>query len=95
MNAFRLLGVEELSKKDIDVESFSVYGSLFQAARLESIVLEKVSGGTATVYFYQTFSMGEGEEVRQPLAAGLNKTDKGWKIASVSDGNINEKPFKQ
>ncbi|MCX7708567.1 MAG: hypothetical protein N2484_01830 [Clostridia bacterium] len=95
LNAFKLMGVAELSKKDIDVESFSAYGSFFKTAKIESVVHDKMSGNTANVYFYQVFSISEGNEVKQALVATLKKTAKGWKIAAVGDGNINEKPFKQ
>lgn len=94
LDAFKLLGATELTKKDIDIDSFAMYGSLFKAARLQGIVLEKTEADKSAIYFYQIFSMGEGQEAKQALVANLVKTQKGWKISSVKDGNANEKPFK-
>ncbi len=87
INAFKLLGADELSKKDIDVESFSVYGSIFRTVRIEKITGEKSDGGSTVIYFYQLFSMNEGDNIRQPLAALMKNTEKGWKVAELNDWN--------
>ncbi|MCX7841606.1 MAG: hypothetical protein N2489_00840 [Clostridia bacterium] len=95
LNAFKVFGLTKLSKSDIDVESFAMYGSIFKAARLESILEEKTDGSLASIYFYQAYALKDADDARQPLVAALRKTDKGWKLVALDDGNLNEKPFKQ
>lgn len=94
-NAFKLMGAEKIGKKDIDVDSFSIYGSLLKSARLESVALEDTNNGISRIYFYQVITLSEGNEARQGLVAQLENTGNGWKIISLDDGNTNEAPFLQ
>lgn len=95
LKMFKQFGIDELTKSDMDVNNMALYGSLFKTAKIESIVSEKAARSNSTIYFYLTYSMGESDQIKQPLIANLVKSDKGWKILSVSDGNENESPFKK
>lgn len=95
LTMLKQFGIDELGKKDMDLSNFTLYSSLFKAAKIENIVEEKTVGNLSTIYYFQSLSLGEGEPVRQPLAAVMKKTDKGWRALSLSEGNINEKPFKK
>ncbi len=94
LNAFKLFGVPELAKKDIDPEKFKSYSSIFKAASLDSVVNEEITGDNATVWYYQKLTGDNGNSSTQALIAVLRKTDSGFKIVSVRDGKKNEKPFK-
>lgn len=95
LTMLKQFGIDELGKKDMDLSNFTLYSSLFKAAKIENIVEEKTVGNLSTIYYFQSLSLGEGEPVRQPLAAVMKKTDKGWRALSLSEGNIDEKPFKK
>ena len=93
LGILKQFGVDELGKKDIDLESASMYSSILRMASLERIVKEETSGDASTIYFYQLLSMGEGEPARFPIAAHLKKSDGKWKILDAREADANQKPF--
>ncbi len=99
-DAFRLdaskgFGISGLKKSDIKAGEFQVYGSILKMTELDDIVSEKTARDTSEIYFYITLSPGKGSDARKPMKASLKKSDEGWKIVSVNDGNPLESPFKQ
>ena len=87
-------GISELEKSDIDVDSASIYSNILGMTRLESVVMETAAENISTIYFYQSFSLSDGEQSSQPLVAHLKKMDKTWEIVLIEDGKPDEKPFK-
>lgn len=94
LSAFKLFGVPELAKKDIDPEKLKSYSSIFKAASFDNVVNEEITGDNATVWYFQKLTGDNGNSSTQALIAVLHKTDSGFKIVSVRDGKKNEKPFK-
>lgn len=95
LKMFKQFGIDALTKSDMDVSNMALYGSLFKTAKIESIVSEKAIGSNSVIYFYIVYSMGESDQVKQPLIANLVKMGKIWKILTVTDGNSAESPFKK
>lgn len=94
LEILKQFGVDELGKKDISAEGVALYAELLKAARLDSIVKEETTSAVSTIYYYQILSTGQGAEEKQPMIAQLKKVDNQWRLFSVKDGKINEKPFK-
>jgi hypothetical protein len=86
-------GVEQLGKKDIDMEQVQVYSDILRAARLENIVSTKLDGNSCTIFYYQVFDTGDTIQDRMPMEAQLKKSGDVWKIFFVKDGNPGLKPF--
>lgn len=87
LGILKQFGVDELSKKDIDAESVSMYANLLKMAVFESVVKEENKDDTATIYYYQLFSSSEGEQVRQPMVAQMRKVEGKWKITCIKDSD--------
>lgn len=85
LGILKQLGVDVLTKKDIDLESASIYAGMLKIAKIDRIVREEASGDTVTIYYYQLFSMGNGAEVKVPIEVRLVKSGGGWKISKARE----------
>ena len=94
MGLFAQCGVKELKKSDMDLENFPIYADLFKAINLERIVKESIEKNNSTIYYYQTYSLGESNGVRIPMVVTLKKVNKKWMLTSMGDGDANAEPFK-
>lgn len=86
-------GVQQLGKKDIDIEQANIYKDILMSASLDSIIGSEVSEDICTVFYYQSFELGSGEPVKMPMEAKLTKTADGWRISMIRDGDSTQKPF--
>ncbi|MCX7747263.1 MAG: hypothetical protein N2645_10285 [Clostridia bacterium] len=94
-HAFRLLGFQGSGKRDIDLNKISEYKSIIKTIKLKKVVEIRQKNNEATICFYHTFLFQNGSEFDQPLIACLKKRGEGWKVVSLSDGNVDQSPFKE
>lgn len=91
MEMLRQFGIEQVTKKEIDAEyeadNAALYSGVLKAARLDAVTGESIEKDGSVVFtFYQLLGLSPDSQVRQLMSARLAKTDNGWKIIYIEDG---------
>lgn len=83
LDLLKKIGLEEVKKSDLDLDSFPMYSSLFKTTHIKKIVKESTAKGNSTIYYYQSYTLGDKEQVSQVLAATFKKVNNNWLITSI------------